>query len=57
MNENFILFRKRSGLLPVRAGLLVAVEEEDELEVDLLAHGLVPTQQVVLVPTNKQERV
>jgi hypothetical protein len=36
--------------LPVCAGLLVAVEKEDELEVDLLAHGLVPAHQVVLIP-------
>ena len=37
-------------LLPVGASLLVAVEEEDELQVDLLSHGLVPANQVVLIP-------
>ena len=41
-------------LLPVGASLLVAVEEEDELQVDLLSHGLVPANQVVLIPKQIQ---
>jgi hypothetical protein len=50
-NGRFTKLKRASS--PIGTGLLVAVEEKDELEVHLLAHRLVPPQKVVFVPELK----